>query len=304
MNFYLDFEASRFSNHIISIGCISENGNTFQTYVKPGKEKIDYFITELTGITNKMLNEAPDADVAFMNLFRFICSNNDDKGPPYYYVYGNADAEFIKATLPQMNNTVSCMCAQSILGSLIDYAAVVKRFFASPNDFALCKVYMLIKGETDLIQNHDALEDAKMLKIVVSQLHDKCNPKDKETILSMPPQHKPSIRNKNNRPLWMSDWNNVPKWKANTYADETNWVIKCVDKVKNEVKYFNNVETATYWVIKYVANNVSPRNPEAVKKVQAAILGAIQNKNDRYNCFWEYSPEGALKTVSQNSERS
>jgi DNA polymerase III epsilon subunit-like protein len=299
MNFYLDFEASRFSNRIISIGCISQTGNTFQTYVKPGKEKVDYFITELTGITNEMLSDAPDADVAFMNLFRFICSNNADNGPPAYYVYGNSDAEFIKSTLTQMNNTVSCMCAQSILGNLIDYSAVVKKFFASPQDLALCKVYMLIQGETNLTQSHDALEDAIMLKTVVSQLYNKCNPNDKETILSMPSQHKPSIRNKHNRPVWMSDWNNIPKWQANTYADEGNWVIRCVDKVKNQIKYFNSVETATYWVIKYIANNVSPRNPEAVQRVQSAILGAIKNKNDRYNCFWEYSPEGALKAVAQ-----
>ena len=73
MNFYLDFEATRFSNRIISIGCAAENGNTFYTLVKPvNKAKVDRFITELTGITNEMLQEAPSADEAFNQLFDFI----------------------------------------------------------------------------------------------------------------------------------------------------------------------------------------------------------------------------------------
>ena len=29
MKFFMDFEATRFSNRIISIGCGAENGNTF-----------------------------------------------------------------------------------------------------------------------------------------------------------------------------------------------------------------------------------------------------------------------------------
>ena len=42
MNFYLDFEATRFSNRIISIGCVAGTGETFETYVNPGdKKKVD-----------------------------------------------------------------------------------------------------------------------------------------------------------------------------------------------------------------------------------------------------------------------
>ena len=53
MNFYIDFEANQFSDRIISIGCISENGNNFYSLCRPSKpgETITNFITELTGIT-------------------------------------------------------------------------------------------------------------------------------------------------------------------------------------------------------------------------------------------------------------
>ena len=72
MKFYLDLEAARFSNYIISIGCVCENGKTFSTFVKlPKKKKVDKFITELTGITNDMLRNAPTADEAFNLLFDF-----------------------------------------------------------------------------------------------------------------------------------------------------------------------------------------------------------------------------------------
>ena len=73
MNFYLDFEAARFSNRIISIGCIAGNGETFETLVSPGdKEKVDKFITELTGITNEMVCNCPTFSEIAPSFLNFI----------------------------------------------------------------------------------------------------------------------------------------------------------------------------------------------------------------------------------------
>ena len=89
MNFYLDFEATRFSNRIISIGCSTDSGATFSTLVQPvHKAKVDKFITELTGITNEMLAEAPSADIAFNMLADFIELNNND-GKPHLYGFNS-----------------------------------------------------------------------------------------------------------------------------------------------------------------------------------------------------------------------
>jgi DNA polymerase III epsilon subunit-like protein len=292
MNFYLDFEATRFSNRIISIGCVAGNGATFETLVKPGdKKKVDKFITELTGITNEMLADAPDADVAFHMLYDFIEANNDEKAPAYY-VYGNSDADFINATLKHMEDTLACVCAQAIAGNLIDYASVVKKFFVAKSDLALRKVYMLIKDQEELVQKHDALEDAKMLETVVAHLHDKCKPEDKDTILAMPSQSKPRVGKR--APETFLKWNNITKWEAETGADENNWMLKCVDQHCGKAMYFNDFNTAALWVIKYTARNVSPKNPAAVQKIEAALKSAPQTGKCRYNCFWEYSPEGAI----------
>lgn len=299
MNFYLDFEATRFSNRIISIGCVAGTGETFETYVKPGdKKKVDKFITELTGITNEMLAEAPDADTAFKMLYDFIEANSDGEAPAYY-VYGNSDAEFINSTLRHMSDTQACVCAQAIAGNLIDYASVVKKFFVAKSDLALRKVYMLIQEQKELVQKHDALEDARMLETVVAHLHDKCKPEDKDTILAMPSQPRPQTGKK--APAVFQKWNSQPKWEAETGADESHWMLKCVDQHSGQAKYFNDFNTAALWVIKYIARNVSPKNADAVRKIEAAVKAAPQTGKCRYNCYWEYSPEGAIAAAAKES---
>lgn len=301
MNFYLDFEATRFSNRIISIGCVAENGEVFKTLVKPdGKKKVDKFITELTGITNEMLETAPDADAAFRSLHFFIVENSDDE-QPVYYVYGNCDADFLRATLKHMKDPLACICAQAIKGNLIDYAAVVKEYFVAPSDLALRKVYMLIKSQEEYVQKHDALEDALMLQTVVAGLYNKCKPEDKATIMAMPSQKRPQIGSKKSAPAIFQKWNqlNSPKWEAYTLADENCWCVKCVDNQTKQVKYFDSFTTAALWLIKYNARNVSPKNSDAVAKVENAIKTAYQNKKSRYGCSWDYNPEGAIAVAAK-----
>ncbi len=297
MKFCLDFEATRFSNRIISIGCVAENGNTFYTLVKPvNKAKVDRFITELTGITNAMLAEAPTADEAFNQLFDFIELNSCGIAPEFY-CYGDADAAFIKHTVKYMEDTRACMCALAIGGNLIDYASVVKKFFVASSDIALRKVYMLIKAKEELVQKHDALEDALMLQCVIENLESKCKPEDKATILAMPSQNKPRVGKK--APTIFQEWNqsNVSKWDADTLANENCWMFKCIDQHSGNVKYFNNSTTASLWVVKYIARNISPKNANSMGRIEKAIVSACENGKCRYNCHWEYNPEGAIACI-------
>ena len=103
MNFYLDFEATQFSNRIISIGCTNEKGSTFKTYVRPKNGKLNAFITELTGITPAMLENAPVADEAFNMFYEWAITNCED-GTPKYFCYGDSDAKFIDATVRTMSD--------------------------------------------------------------------------------------------------------------------------------------------------------------------------------------------------------
>ena len=291
MKFYLDFEATRFSNRIISIGCVAENGKTFYTLVKPGKKKkVDKFITELTGITNELLENAPSADKAFSKLADWFEENSDGIAPEFY-CYGDSDAVFIQHTLADMKDTKACLCAMAICGNLIDYAGVVKKFFVAPSDLALRKVYMLIQSKQELVQKHDALEDALMLQCVVENLEIKCKPEDKETILAMPSQKKPKVKK---APSIFQKWSGQSKWEADTLANEDKWMFKCTDQHSGDVKYFDSAETAALWIIRYIARNVSPKSTEHRQRIANAIVAAMENGKCRYNCYWEYNPEGAI----------
>lgn len=299
MKFYLDFEATRFSNRIISIGCVAENGKTFYTLVKPGKKKkVDKFITELTGITNEMLAEAPSADQAFAQLADWFEENSSGIAPEFY-CYGDSDAVFIQHTLADMEDTKACLCAMAIGGNLIDYAGVVKKFFVAPSDLALRKVYMLIQAKQELVQKHDALEDALMLQCVVENLEIKCKPEDKDTILAMPSQKKPKTKK---APSIFQKWSGQSKWDADTLANEDRWMFKCTDQHSGDVKYFDSAETAALWIIRYIARNVSPKSQEHRQRIANAIVAAIDNNKCRYNCYWEYNPEGAIALAALEEE--
>lgn len=73
MKYFIDFEAMQFSNEIISVGCVSENGEKFYSLVQPQKaEKITEFITSLTGITYEELFSAPSADKVFSEFYEWV----------------------------------------------------------------------------------------------------------------------------------------------------------------------------------------------------------------------------------------
>jgi DNA polymerase III epsilon subunit-like protein len=246
-----------------------------------------------------MLVNAQSADEAFNQLFDFIELNSDGTVPTYY-CYGNTDADFIAHTVKYMIDTRACICAQAIKGNLIDYASIVKNFFHVNHDLALCKVYMLIKSQTDLVQKHDALEDALMLQTVVNSLYRKCKPEDKDTIMAMPSQKKPKVVKK--APLIFNSWNNQSKWEAAIPADEDIWVYRCIDIQTGKIKYFDSINTAALWVIKYIAKNTSPKNSDNVNRIKNAILNANKNNKNRYGCKWEYNPEGAIKKIVVEEE--
>lgn len=167
MNFYLDFEATRFSNRIISIGCTNERGATFKTLVKPNKGKVDNFITELTGITKEMLEDAPTADEAF-NVFAEWAYANSENTTPKYFCYGSSDEGFIEATIRTMSDFKAISFAASVKALLIDYAPEVAKYLCS-GKVALKKVVALIEDTDEVEQRHDALEDAEMLRKVVER---------------------------------------------------------------------------------------------------------------------------------------
>ena len=77
--------------------------------------------------------------------------------------------------------------------------------------------------------------------------------------------------------------------------------VTTLQEQKENIIYFNDLNTAALWVIKYIARNVSPKKNDAVRKIECAIAAAPQTKKCRYNCYWEYSPEGAIAAVAKEN---
>lgn len=286
MQFFIDFEATQFSDRIINIGCIAGNGATFSTLVKPTrkKDKVTKFITELTGITNEILATAPSADEAFNAFFDFVLDNAPNEHNEYF-CYGDADTTFISKTLYDMKNTRAITFAKMLQHSLIDYSGEVKSYFQMGNNIALKKVYSLILQD-EVEQHHDALEDAQMLCTVVTNLKEKCVPSDKTKIAAMPKAEKP-IPNAANKlkkaPEKFINWP-ADKWDADTGADETNWVV--CGGVNKRIKYFDSMNTAVLWVMRYLSKGMSPKNLSHYDIVRNRIEAGIANGTMPYSFAW------------------
>lgn len=163
MNYFIDFEATQFSNEIISIGCVNQVGETFYSDVR-AKKKISSFITSLTGITDEQNKAARTSDDVFAEFFDWILSFPDEKAT--FYCYGNTDINFVKKNLGNTNN-IKAQAALSMIGmNLHDYASVTKMHFGLVKNIALIKLVAYYRGVDEVKQTHDALEDALFLKEV------------------------------------------------------------------------------------------------------------------------------------------
>ena len=152
---------------------------------------------------------------------------------------------------------------------MIDYSKDVKTFFVSPHRIALRKVYNLIKEE-ETEQHHDALEDAMMLAEVVEKMKKNCRPEDNAVLSAMPKSDKPMHKK---APQMFLDWpNNM--WDADTRAGTTNWQICATDG--RRTKYFDSLDTATLWAIKYITRGYSPKKQGDIDSVAHTIMNRIQ----------------------------
>ena len=169
MKFFIDFEASQYTQEIISIGCVAETGNTFYSLVH-SRHKVGNFVTALTGITTKDLETAPDVDQVFDNFFFWL--NNLCHGKKIDFIcYGNCDSSFALNTLKNVKRSFFAQSALSILSqNMIDYADYIKAYFGLNKYISLVKVYQYYKQDDTIIQTHNALEDAIMLKFVYDKI--------------------------------------------------------------------------------------------------------------------------------------
>lgn len=292
MKFFVDFEATQYTEEIIQIGCVCENGKTFNTYVRPAKDhKVGKFVKELTHITDEMLAEAPDADTAFMDFCLWVTENSNYE-PAEYYCYGDSDTRFLTRTAKYMTKFMPHMFAMSMANSLKDYSAEVKQFFMA-GPISLFHVFSLIEKDP-AEQKHNALEDALMLKEVVNRLHNECSREDGEKIAKAKVEAKIKAKEveppktysgKKPVPEVVKKWlQGIGRWNADTQATEENYRVKATFTLEpTKVKYFDNVETAALWVIHFWAKGRSVKSPGHIQDT----IKAIKNCPNYHGFTWE-----------------
>lgn len=275
MKFWIDFEATQYSERIISIGCISEHGETFKSLVRPldKKSKITPFIENLTGITQEMIDEAPDTNQVFMQFYNWISIRTVK---PEFYCFGNCDINFVKRTLKDVTDFRAVIALSLIHASLIDCGPEIASFF-NRSTIKLKHVYNILKAEENE-QTHDALEDATMLKYVFEN-------REKLADSSLQEEVKSVSKSDKRAPAIYTSWN-CDKWVADTKADETNYQYKCICPNGLE-KYFDSIETTVLWVIKYLTKGKSPKSPEHIKQISSTIEKAIVTGKKSYGFTWE-----------------
>lgn len=184
MKYFIDLEATQFSNEIISIGCVREDGETFYSLVNVSKNKMTNFITELTGITKEDVSTAPSSDEVFTKFYDWLIP---DESKVQFFCYGNADLGFIRKNLNKAT-TVKAQMALSVLAlHLIDYSKCVERHFGLIKSIGLKKVIAYYRQVEEVEQNHNALEDALFLK----EIYDRINEEDEIVECPFPGYEKP-----------------------------------------------------------------------------------------------------------------
>ena len=165
-NVFIDFEASQYTQEIISVGAVADTGEEFYSLVNT-KHTIGRFVSELTGINQKDIYKAKTADCVFDDLYSWLYDLTDDSSKIQFICYGNCDMSFAINTLKSLKWS---MCAQMVLSliicNMVDYSEYVKSYFGLSRHIGLLKVAQYYSNNYDLVQTHNALDDAKMLKFI------------------------------------------------------------------------------------------------------------------------------------------
>lgn len=168
-NVFIDFEASQYTQEIISIGAVMDTGEEFYSLIKINHD-IGFFVSNLTNIKKENLENAPKADKVFDYFYNWLVLNNKDGDRIQFICYGNSDLTFANNTLKTIKNSFFAQSALSlIINNIVDYAEYIKAYFGLSKHVSLIKVAQYYSNE-QLTQDHNALNDAKLLKFVYENI--------------------------------------------------------------------------------------------------------------------------------------
>ena len=184
-----------YRHEIIQIGAVKLNDSyeivdEFSTYVRPRYGKVDFFIKDLTGITEQMVKQAPDIEEALQRMVQWVGEDEAD-------FYSWSDSDYY-----QIRNEILCKCQENACWdqllnqtNWVDYQAKFSERLESPRALKLAEALDLaeIDPEGHL---HDGLADAYNTARLIAKLETQ---KDYRTLIE-----RNRTREKNEEPLTTS----------------------------------------------------------------------------------------------------
>lgn len=284
MRFFIDLEALQFSGRIISLGCVADNGETFYTLMKPSKskERVNQFITNLTGITNEMLETAPTSEDAFADFLKWV-SIQSAGFPTFFFCYGNEDDKFLQATAKYIENPKLKDFILNLSLCICDYSKCVNDFFGI-HGAKLKKVWEYFYSQ-EKIQIHNALDDAQMLAEVASALEKSEKPSEDNIFRLTEVERREAAIEKSKREEKMiqdSIINLVGIWEPATVPNGT--II--------QQEFDNLYDAATYFYKALPKENRKLTSKNTIrKKIKNAILNSKPYMGYNWTCEYKEGDE-------------
>lgn len=263
MNYYIDVEATQPNNEIISIGVVNDAGKCFYSLVRPTLSELSPQVTKLTHITEDMLAAAPTLDDVMAQLYNWLCGQNVNYINDHFYSYGE-DILFFKASLSAIKTEYAFTIMASIMAKLED--ASKKVFECFHGSVSLINAFNYIKS-LESEQQHNALEDAYMLKIVYNY-----------AITNPPLAECPAFVGYGHRGSEITGEMPHGKFFASTSP-----------KFKKEIE-FENIDVAIDWLIE---THVCPIDRPNVhrKRMALKIMKALRSKSQYCELYWRREKE-------------
>tara|TARA_Y100000996_G_C22183197_1_gene503734 strand:- start:34 stop:549 length:516 start_codon:yes stop_codon:yes gene_type:complete len=164
---FYDFETTGLDptkDKIIEMAFLDDAGNKFESFVNPSCN-LPQKITDITGITNEMLINAPPLDVVLKNLYTYL--NDRPEYDIYLIAHNNHRFDqlfFINAFKTEFNTEPDY--------NFIDTLKIFKRLLPKKKSYSmqnLCKEFKL-----DIIQDHRAMSDVLLLKDLYTLIMNTC----------------------------------------------------------------------------------------------------------------------------------
>lgn len=182
MNIYLDFEANGgvFPQEIISIGAVTEDNKSFYSLVRP-HFKLDKNIKILTHISQEMAESADSLEDVMSRFDEWLKNCASDY---VFIVHGDGDRKFVEVSQSLTENDDT----KAILQVIHDNIKRVDKNIAQKFRRKTIKIqsaYLTMKmadAENSLMQGHNALDDAQMLRYVWEHMDSYEFPEDGVTV--------------------------------------------------------------------------------------------------------------------------